>query len=100
MNKKNKTIIDEYFELWISASPETWHDLDMNRFYTLTWVCFSYGRKHRGYDWLREKIDNSNHSLTENDIDKYCDLFVKLQKFAGSRRFWKKHNKAYNDKLK
>jgi hypothetical protein len=100
MVKKNKTLIDKQFEIWINNSPESWHDLDMYRFYAMTWACVIYGRTHRGSEWLRDKINSSEHNLTENDIDEYCDLFVKLQKFAGSRRFWRKHNKAYGNEPK
>ena len=65
----NKILIDKYFEMWISASPETWHPLEMKRFYIFTWACITYGKKYRGYKWLREKIINSEHNLTKYDIN-------------------------------
>jgi hypothetical protein len=93
MNKKK---IDQLFETWINNYPESYNDYDMQRFYSMTKAVCIFGKTHRGSDWLRNKISSFKHNLDKEDIDYYCDLFVKLQKFYDCRSFWKKHNKKYN----
>lgn len=79
--KRKRLLIDEYFDIWIKNYPESYHWKDMKRFYGLVWAVCSYGRKPRDQKWLRDKIEKSNHNLTEEDINYYCDLFYRLQDF-------------------
>ncbi len=87
--KRKKLLIDEYFDTWINDYPESYHWKDMKRFYGLVLAVCRFGRKPRNSNWLKDKINKSNHSLTEEDIEYYCNLFYRLQDFC-----------KYKDKLK
>ncbi len=77
----SKNVINKYFYVWISNLPESYHWKDMQRFYDLVWSICRYGRKPRDQQWLKEKINEREHNLTEEDIEYYCDLFYQLQVF-------------------
>jgi hypothetical protein len=72
------------FTTWISNYPESYHPLDMKRFYILVKTIYKYGSKQQQNGaWLCSEINNyKNHNLKKKDIDYYCDLFDKLIDFC------------------
>jgi len=81
MESKKRSVINIYFDIWINSYPGSYHWKDTHRFYALVWAVCRYGRKPRDQKWLRDKINKSNHDLTEENIEYYCNLFYTLQDF-------------------
>ena len=79
--RHNEHPIDVSFATWIANYPESFHPLDLERFYRFVKTVCVYGRKRRGAVWLRQKLESTNHSLDSDDIDSYCELFETLQVF-------------------
>lgn len=79
----HKHPIDEAFNAWIRLYPESSHPCDMERFYCFVKSVCRYSRstQTKGEEWLKERIKGCVHALSEDQIDSYCDLFVKLQRF-------------------
>lgn len=82
----HRTPIDTAFYFWINNSPESYHRLDMRRFYQLVKTVKQYSRKPKSRVWIKEKIEKSGRGkgLSENDIEYYCDLFEKLLDYDSS----------------
>ena len=79
--KHNEHPIEQTFTVWINNYPESYHPLDMGRFYTFVKTVCRYSRKPKDSEWLRNKLKQSDSKLNEDDIDTYCDKFAELQKF-------------------
>ena len=74
-------LIDKTFKSWINNYPESYHPMDMDRFYVLVKTACRYDRAGRDGTWLREQIRNSNRILQSDVIDYYCNLFDHLKSF-------------------
>lgn len=79
--KPKNHLIERSLRFWLSQYPESFHPLDMKRFYTFVKNVCRYGRKRRDSDWLREKILKNGKYFTAENLDKYCCLFEELQDF-------------------
>lgn len=79
--KHNRKLTELAFEIWIRNYPESFHPLDMKRFYVFVKTVCYYSRKAKGGEWLREKIEKSGSKLSEEDIEFYCDKFIELKEF-------------------
>lgn len=77
----NKHPIEQSFYQWINNYPESFHPIDMERFYIFVKCVCRYGRKMKGYKWLKDKIEKSGKKLSNDTIDTYCNKFVTLQEF-------------------
>lgn len=77
----NQHPIDQSFKLWISQSPESFHPLDLERFYIFVKCVCRYSRKSKSGLWLRERLAKAKHRLSEEDIEYYCNELTKLQNF-------------------
>lgn len=73
--------VDKSFINWINEYPESFHPLDMKRFYCFVKNVCRYGRKEKDRKWLINKIDKHGNKLENEIIDIYCDKFEELQKF-------------------
>lgn len=82
MESKKKSLINSSFDTWIGNYPESYNQLDKDRFYSLVRLVCIYGRKTRNQNWLRNKINKTNHNLNEEDIKYYCNLFQTLLDFC------------------
>lgn len=80
---RNKKPIDLAFNHWIRSYPESYHPMDMDRFYVLvkTVVAYSRSKETRSADWLRKRIASVPNRLSEEDIENYCDKFMTLQDY-------------------
>lgn len=78
---RNKTPIECTFHYWISNHPESFHPLDMERFYNLVKTVKRYSRKPKGGQWLRDKIKQSKKTMEKEDLNYYCDLFETLLEY-------------------
>lgn len=76
----NEHPVDQSFNLWISQYPESFHPLDLERFYGFVKCVCRYSRRPKGGVWLREKLIETPN-LSEKDIETYCSKFIELQKF-------------------
>lgn len=83
----NRHPIERTFNSWISNHPETYHPLDLERFYIFVKTVIRYSRSQdtKTYSWLKDKIHGATHHLEEEDINTYCNKFVELQKFNKAR---------------
>lgn len=77
----NKNPIEISFRVWMNNYPESFHPLDMDRFYVFVKTVCRYSRKRKDSEWLREKINQTKNSLTEDDIEYYCARFEELQNY-------------------
>lgn len=77
----NKNPIEKSFQHWIDNYPESFHPLDMKRFYIFVKCICRYSRKDKNSVWLKKKIKKSGKNLSEKTINVYCQKFVELQKF-------------------
>jgi len=74
--------IKKEFFIWISNYPESFHPLDMKRFYAFVKIFIRYKRKNKNSQWLREQITKYNeHNLSNRNIDCYCCIFDHLINF-------------------
>lgn len=80
---RNRHPIERAFNSWMHEYPESYHPLDMERFYIFVKTVIKYSRSEdvRTYEWLKNKISSVSHRLSEEDVDNYCSKFVELQKF-------------------
>jgi hypothetical protein len=86
---RNRNPIEVAFRRWITSYPESYHPLDMERFYTLVKSVMAYSRSDAtsSSEWLKEKIEKfPGHHLTEEDILDYCDKFMMLKDFYYARK--------------
>ena len=74
--------VKKWYRLWINQFPESWHPLDLERFYMFASVLNHYSRKSRDRYWLEINIREDNSKLSDKDIEKYCDLFEHLRNYA------------------
>ena len=74
--------VEKWYLLWINQFPESWHPNDLERFYMFVSVLLHNSRKSRNRHWLEENIRNDNSRLSNEDIEKYCDLFEHLQNYS------------------
>jgi len=83
---KLKKPIEKAFNCWISSHPESYHPLDMHRFYVFVKTVARYSRRQKNSSWLRGKIKKYKQTnLTEKDIEYYCNLFETLLDFSKVR---------------
>ena len=74
--------VEKWYRLWISQFPESWHPSDTERFYMFVSVLLHNSRKPRSRYWLEKNIRADNPRLSEDDIEKYCDLFEHLKDYS------------------
>lgn len=77
----NVSIIEKSLQFWLSQHPESFHHLDMERFYTFVKDVCRYSRKTRDSNWLRKEILKSGKYISQENIDRFCNLFEHLQDF-------------------
>ena len=80
--KNREEYLKKLFYHWISQHPESFHPLDIKRFYHFTKAFISYKRKDKNSSWLRKQIDvYGKHSLSDQQISEYCRIFDHLIDF-------------------
>jgi hypothetical protein len=77
---------EKWYKIWISAFPETWHPLDLERFYMFVSVLLKNSKKIRSTSWLEKNLREDCPRLSSDDIEKYCYIFEHLKNF---KRVWK-----------
>ena len=78
---RTKTPIECAFYYWINNHPESYHSLDMQRFYVLVKTVKRYSRKAKSGQWLRNKIKQSKKPMQEEGISYFCNLFKTLLEY-------------------
>jgi len=73
--------IEKAFNFWISQYPESYHPLDMERFYEFV-DAVAKSKEHIGTDWLREKIAYSENRLNDKQTEDFVHDFERLLDFA------------------
>lgn len=71
--------IEESFDDWCNNFPESFHPLDMKRFYIFVKCTCKFGRGKNYEMWLRKKLEKSKMSI--ENIDYFCNLFGILVNF-------------------
>lgn len=81
-----KKPIEKAFDCWISNYPESYHLLDIHRFYVFVKTVVRYSKKQKDSFWLRDKIRKCKKTnLEEKNIEYYCRLFENLLDFSKAR---------------
>lgn len=77
---KNQT---EYaFIIWMSQFPDSYHWMDMQRFYMFVKTVARYrNMKWRRYDYFREQILVRKPHFAEHDIEKFHGIMMKCLEF-------------------
>lgn len=78
---RTKSPIECAFYYWINNHPESYHFLDMQRFYVFVKTVKSYSRKPKNGQWLRDKIKQSRKPMQEENISYFCNLFETLLEY-------------------
>lgn len=65
---------------WISNHPESWHTLDLGRFYKFVFYLLICTKKKRTPDWLKINLKQDS-KLSDEDIEKYCEIYSHLKDF-------------------
>ena len=80
---KNQT---EYaFLCWIGSYPESFHPLDMQRFYTFAKCVARYrSQKWKNFNHFRDAILKHKPHFDPENIDRFYDLLIKLVEFHGT----------------
>lgn len=76
----------KYYKMWISMFPETWSESDLERFYMFIHILLAFQKKDRPRSWLEENLREDCSKLNDEDIEKYCDLYIHLKSF---KNVWK-----------
>jgi len=77
-----------WYEMWINAFPESWHENDLERFYMFVHRLLSVSKKDRPTGWLEKNLKADCKRLSDNDIEEYCKIFQHLKAF---KNVWKGH---------
>ena len=80
------TSATKWYRRWISMFPESWDERDLERFYMFISVLLSNSKIERSRSWLKEKLKADCKKLTDNDIDKYCDIYEHIKNY---KNVWK-----------
>ena len=81
---QHKNPVEESFIMWISMNPDSFHHLDMERFYIFVHSVIKYKAKSwRSLKKFKEKILFHNPEFPEEVIERYYDLmrcFIEFSK--------------------
>ena len=80
-----KTVI-KWYKNWIGAYPESWHSLDMNRFYMFVSVLLCRVKKERNREWLEENLMQDCKRLKKEDIKEYGRIYEHIKNY---KNVWK-----------
>lgn len=69
------------YNSWISNHPESWHPLDLGRFYKFVYFLLICTKKKRTSDWLKINLKQDCKRLPKEDIEKYCEIYEHLKDF-------------------
>lgn len=69
------------YKNWISNYPESWHPLDLGRFYKFVYFLLVCTKKKRSTLWLRINLQDDCKKLSEEDVKKYCEIYDHLKNF-------------------
>jgi len=72
--------IETAYKAWIGSFPESYHPLDMKRFYVLVKTVHRYSRQTNPYQWFSKKIQQSK--LDGDCKEYYLGLFQTLLDFC------------------
>ncbi len=81
----NKHPIQQSYNNWINNFPESFHPLDMDRFYVFAKTVHQYSRKKDYIYWLNTKLSKTN--MTENHVEYFCKLLQTLLDFQKVKSF-------------
>jgi hypothetical protein len=73
---------ERWYKLRVNQFPESWHPYDLERFYMFVSVLIRSSRKPRSGHWLDENIRVDRPQLSEDDINRYCELFEHLRDYS------------------
>lgn len=80
---QHKNPVEESFIRWISMHPESFHHLDMQRFYVFVHSVISYHAKSwYSFKTFKEKILNYNPNFPYEIIEYYFNLMQQLVNFS------------------
>ncbi len=66
--------VEESFILWMNESPESFHALDMKRFYVFVKSVYAYHAKRwKDFSFFRAKIKEKRPTFSEENITRFYD---------------------------
>lgn len=76
----------KWYKMWISQWPESWHTLDVQRFYMFISILLKKIRKERSRYWLEENLRMDCPKLSESDIQQYGEIYEHIKDY---RKVWR-----------
>ena len=76
----------KWYKIWINQFPDSWHPSDLERFYMFVSVLLNNNKKNRSYVWLKENLKEDCRKLSDQNIEKYCDIYEHIKNF---KNVWK-----------
>jgi len=70
-----------FYEIWINNFPESWHPTTLDYFYLFVNRITTFSKKDRGSGWLENNLKEDCPKLNDDDIKKYCDIYIHLKNF-------------------
>lgn len=67
--------VKKNYKRFLSMFPETYDQGDLERFYMFVNSLLVNTRKERSTDWLRRNLREDCKKLSEEDIEKYCEIY-------------------------
>lgn len=63
------------YKRFISMFPESFNQEDLERFYMFVNPLLANARKGRSTDWLRKNLRKDCAKLSDDDIERYCEIY-------------------------
>lgn len=76
----------KWYKVWINQFPESWHPSDLERFYMFVSILLRNSKKDRSYLWLKENLKEDCQKLSDQDVEKYCEIYEHIKNF---KNVWK-----------
>ena len=77
-----------WYKHWLNGYPETYHALDIGRFYAFVHMLLKYSKKPRYRDWLEANLHEDCPRLNETRIKEYGQMYETIQEYTS---FWHTH---------
>ncbi|MHA1410797.1 MAG: hypothetical protein ACTSQY_10910 [Candidatus Odinarchaeia archaeon] len=73
--------VKKYYEWFINSWPESWHPTTLDFLYLFLGVLLRNSKKIRSQEWFEENLREDCPKLSEEDIQKYGDIYQHIRDF-------------------
>ncbi len=71
----------KWYRQWLAMFPETWDSGDLERFYMFVSRLLHSAKKERPRHWLAKNLKADCSKLSDDDIEKYCDIYEHIKNY-------------------